>query len=40
MLCGRHFVSAVGRICCKDLGGWREKGEEPDALVQEMITRL
>lgn len=39
MLCGRHFVSAVGRICCKDLGGWREK-EEPDALVQEMITRL
>lgn len=39
-LSGRHFVSAVVRICRKDLGGWSEKEEEPDALVQERITRL
>lgn len=40
VLSGRHFVSGVVRICCKDLGGWSEKEEEPDALVQERITKL
>lgn len=40
VLSGRHFVCAVVRICCKDLGGWSEKKEKPDALVQERITKL
>lgn len=28
-------------VCCgKDLGGWSEKEEEPDALVQQRLTSL